>query len=241
MTILPSLGKYSRSNNVSLSSQTVREALNDTRTYATSPDPNTCPTLPNKTLSWVINAYAFYVNPGVAVPLNSYTPNPTYDATYACGQFTDAVVPTLANNQYAILALHLSPNISAPTYASVMGIVSVGYLDNPAIFRNANKDNSSALANPILFIYSSPSGSFLAPSAILGLDTTCVTSCNTFTKKDDVITFGYSNYKVDITADGLYGVASVGYDNTFRANLLVNLFTGQTSSTNKPPAGIIKQ
>lgn len=247
VTIIPSLGKYGRTNNVTLAGQTVREALAEIKTNAVSPDPNICPLLPGKSLFWAVNAYAIYANPdaNTTVPKNSYppflgTPDPVYDDTYQCGQFTDAQTPTLASNQFAVLALHISyddPLNPTAIHASVMGIVSVGTLDKPAIFTYADGNNNTAINRPILLIYSSPSGSFMAPNKITGLDDVSKTNCNIIPTSGDNIMFGTKKYEVK-EADKLYALVSVGYDSSFRSTILVNLFTGQVSSTSRPPSGL---
>ena len=254
VTIIPSLGKYSRSNNVGLAGQTIREALADVRTYATSPDPSVCPLLPNKTLPSTITTYAFYADPSgnARVPKNTYplflpAPSTPYVEEYACGQYSEAQVPTLTSNQFAILAIHtyINPADSTQLHASVLGIVSVGALDKPAIFTDAinNNDTISAPATlPIFLTYSSPSGTFAAPIAINGLSNACKTvgvGCNTLVKTGNKLMFGSNNsYQVRLEANDLYAVVSVGYDNTYRSTVLINLVTGQVSSTKKPPAGI---
>ncbi|MFA6081895.1 MAG: prepilin-type N-terminal cleavage/methylation domain-containing protein [Patescibacteria group bacterium] len=244
VTILPSLSKYGRSNNVNIAAQTVRQALAETQSFATAPDPNTCPFLSGVSSNWwSINAYGFYANPGGTTPTNikpAYAADPdgSYPAGYTCGQYSD--VQNLAQNQYAILALHVSadPDDATSIWISVIGIVKIETIESPAQF--IQNGTTNAPTHPIFFAFNSPDGGFRAQATYAG-GTGFDIQLNQILATGNLVNIGATTYTTALAANNKFAIITLGNADSYTSTLFINILTGQVTSTNKAPNGFTPQ
>ncbi len=230
ITILPTLGRYSRANNVTVSAQTLREALNEARSYAVSPDPTLCQSPTSTPFTRVINQYAVFVPaPGSELPV--YDPAPGGQENYECGGTSfrqgnpNLDRPVIAPNQYAIMARHL--DASNDTEYNV-GVVRIGTFDSPA---TASSPIFNGNIKRTMIGFNSPSGSFFA-SAIAGYNYTPASG-------DEIITPS-GNKSTANSAAGQYTVLGLS-DNlnnpTYQIAVFVHNATGQVTSDGSTPNG----
>lgn len=238
ITILPTIGRYSRANNVTVSAQTLREALNEARSYAVSPDPTNCTLFGGvSTFTHIINQYAIYIPaPGTTglAPPPVYDPNPGgLGGDYECGgvgfhqgfQINNPPRPLMTSNQYAIMARHIDKTDSKEYN---VGIVRIGSFDAPA---TAATPIVGGDALPTMIGFSSPSGSFFA-SAIADYNYTPASGKKIITPSGPKTTTA--------SAAGQYTVIGLADDMNnpnYQIAVFVHNATGQVTSDGSTPSG----
>lgn len=226
VTILPTLGRYNRTNNVVISAQSLREALGEARSYAVSPDPTICPAL--VPITRPINQYALFLpSPATATNTPVYDPNPGGTVVnYECGIGKPQVL--LATNQFAILARSLGTDATGTPVEYTIGIVRIGSLDNPAV---ANVPIQGAAARAMLVGFKSPSGSFFS---------TAIAGFNYVPNQDDVILLPNGSKTTREAAAKQYsllGIAEQYPSPTYSLTTFISNTTGQVTSNGSTPSG----
>ncbi len=234
ITILPTLGRYSRINNVTVSAQILREALNEARSYAVSPDPTQCALASGESFTEVINNYSLFVPaPGsVDAVTPPYDPNTGgVRVNYKCGGVSilttsGAALPplTIQSNQYAIMARH----IDKANKEYNVGIVRIGTFESPAV---ASIPIDFASAKPTMIGYNSPSGSYFA-SGVTGFNYTPSTGNKIFTPNGikDTVAVASGQYTVIGLTDNLVSP-------NYQITVFVHNATGQITSDGSTPSG----
>lgn len=238
ITIVPILGRFGRDNTVKLATQTVREALLEAQNYAISPNVSICPARGATPLPKTINSYALFApsSTGGMVPKYDATgADPTPD-TYRCGIVDKQADVNLVSNQYAIVARHLDYDAvsGAITKEYIMGVVRVGYLDNPSYFAVPiqNKGDRSVLIG-----YDSPSGRFVE-----NILTDKAGGFDYIAKDGDVIFVPAGSVATGAAAGqySLFGLASTTSalsSTNATTSIFINRTSGQITSTGIAPSG----
>jgi len=228
VTIIPLMGRYNRNNGATMSAQQIREAISETLSYATSPDPGNCPMIESdKVMPSPIIGYMFYY--GAATPSN-YFKDEYYGYQdkniYICGIDGITSSMNLKANQYAILAI--SANHEDPSILYTSGIVRIGTLDGSVTFCSP-LDGTSA-SGTISFGFNVPSGDiYIPPDA----NTNYLSTLNS-----NIYSLG-NRYVVQSAAAGKFLMIGIKTIDNFMQTIFFNTTSGQVTSTGKVPAGFL--